>query len=70
MSRNIDLCVPTRSMGTRGEMIFSNSQYLLLFPHRSKKIEKSSWQCYANPTMKHLFCNIIKNLKYEEAKYD
>jgi len=57
-------------MGTRGKMIFSNSQYLLLFPHHSKKIEKSSWQCYANPTMKHLFCNIIKNLKYEEAKYD
>ena len=51
-------------------MIFSNSQHLLLFPHRSKKIEKSSRQCYANPTMKRLFCNIIKNLKYEGTKYD
>lgn len=51
-------------------MIFSESHHLLLFPHRSKKIEKSNWQCYANPTMMRLFCNIIKNLKYEETKYD
>lgn len=28
--------------------------------YRSKKIEKSSRQCYENPTVKRLFCIIIR----------